>query len=365
MSVFKNFLLFSSGVTVDLIKQCPRFEVNKYMSIGMTIVFTTILSILSSYFAFYLIFDSETIAIPLSFLWGAIIFNLDRYIISSMRMGNSKWQQFLKSIPRILVAVIIATVISKPLELKIFDLEINNFLNQQKADLAYNIEKKYDAELIDIEEKKHNFRTEYKNMLSLRDKYYEEYKCECNGTCGTNVKGYGQECNDRKKRYNVYVADLEEEKKRMDSTINLLSKRELEIKDLIINEKKLTIPQRYGFIDKLKALKNIDRMSSIFIFSLFIFIETAPLLTKLLSDKGPYDNLILQHEIKFESEYRKKLDIYNNERLKNKRINDLESDLEIKSKETAMRNLIKNEAYEQYNKMRELIDAKDYKTNGN
>ena len=101
ITLVTRFFLFASGATFELIMKCPRFEVNKYASIGLTVLFTAFLSVLSSYFAFNLIFDSNSLSILLSLLWGCIIFNLDRYIVSSMRMNENKWREFFKSIPRI------------------------------------------------------------------------------------------------------------------------------------------------------------------------------------------------------------------------------------------------------------------------
>ena len=39
-----------------------------------------------------LIFDSNSLSILLSLLWGCIIFNLDRYIVSSIRMNENNWK---------------------------------------------------------------------------------------------------------------------------------------------------------------------------------------------------------------------------------------------------------------------------------
>jgi uncharacterized PurR-regulated membrane protein YhhQ (DUF165 family) len=53
-----------------------------------------------------------------------MIFNLDRYIVLSMRKDEVWYKEYLQAIPRIVLAVLIALVISKPLELKIFQKEI-------------------------------------------------------------------------------------------------------------------------------------------------------------------------------------------------------------------------------------------------
>ena len=361
ISLITKFLLFSSGTTYELINKCPRFEVNKYASIGLTVVFTAILSILSSYFAFNLIFNSNIIAIPLAVFWGCIIFNLDRYIVSSMRMNDNKWKEFLKSVPRLLIAILIAIVISKPLEIKLFDSEIETFLNKEKIELSYGVTQKYTSDITLLESKKQLLESNFQKSLMLRDKYYEEYKCECTGTCGTKVKGYGEECKSRKKRYELFLLELNQNRIKKDSIIKLYTNEELKIIALIEKQKEVILTNTYGFFDKIRALNQIDEISSFFILLIFIMIETAPLFTKLLSEKGPYDNLVLEHEIRFETDYLKQVDNYNHERTKNKKLKEMSTNLEIKSKESEIKDILKNDALERYDKMRNLVDVKKNK----
>jgi hypothetical protein len=357
ISLITRFFLFASGSTFELINKCPRFEVNKYASIGLTVLFTTFLSVLSSYYAFSLIFDSNFLAIPLSLLWGCIIFNLDRYIVSTMRMNESKWREFLKSTPRLLIAFLIAIVISKPLEIKMFDSEIETYLNKEKIELSYNVGKKYSSDLRLLESKKLLLESDFQKQLRLRDKYYEEYKCECTGTCGTKIKGYGEECKSREKRYKLFLSELETNKLKKDSIIKLHSVEERKIKELVEKEILIIKANSYGLFDKIRALNSIDKFASIFILLIFIMVETAPLLTKLLSQKGPYDNLVLEYELRFELDYLKQVDNYDNERTKNKMLKEMSTNLEIKSKESEIKSILKNDALERYDKMRNQLDS--------
>ena len=171
-----QFFLFCSGVSVDLIKKCPKFEINKYSSIGLTVLFTTGIAILSSFYAFSLIFESKTTSLILGFVWGVLIFNLDRYIISTMRPGKNKLSEFTKSIPRLIIALLIAVVISKPLEIKLFKSEINSFLTLENADKIYTVDQKYSKSFDDLNLRSETLEREYSEQVKLRDKYYEEYK---------------------------------------------------------------------------------------------------------------------------------------------------------------------------------------------
>ena len=87
-------------------------------------------------------------------------------------------------------------------------------------------------------------------------------------------------------------------------------------------------------------------------------IEIAPILTKLLSSKGPYDNLILEYERAFEINYLKAVDDFDHERFKNKKLKEMSTRFEIKSKESQIQNIIKKEAYDRYEKIREELENK-------
>src|SRR5687767_15421126 len=117
------FFWHCSGVDLELLKKCPT-ESSKYVGIGATIFFTGLFAALSGAYAMYTVFDSIIAAVAFGLVWGLMIFNLDRYIVSSMRKEGKFAREFTLAIPRILLAVIISIVIAKPLELKVFDKEI-------------------------------------------------------------------------------------------------------------------------------------------------------------------------------------------------------------------------------------------------
>ncbi len=82
----KRFFLFSSGATrliLDM-KGC-EVEHSKYVGIGVTIFFTAVLAALSGGYAMFTVFRNGWLALAFGMLWGLIIFNLDRFIVSSIR----------------------------------------------------------------------------------------------------------------------------------------------------------------------------------------------------------------------------------------------------------------------------------------
>src|SRR5688572_19332860 len=123
MKDITHFFLLCSGVNMTLLEQCPT-ERSKYAGLGATIFFTGVFAFLSASFALYTVFDNVFIAVALGVVWGLMIFNLDRYIVSGMRKEGRPVKEMLNALPRIILAVLISIVIAKPLELRIFDKEI-------------------------------------------------------------------------------------------------------------------------------------------------------------------------------------------------------------------------------------------------
>jgi len=157
MNIIQRFFIICSGADRGIIEQCPH-EWNKYSGVGATIFFTAVLASLSGGYAIYVAFESQWISCLFAILWGMVILNLDRYIVLSMRKddiptkedierhqdeNNKKllwikrkrliWNTVYMASPRIIIALIIALTISKPVELRLFkgriDLELVNMQN--------------------------------------------------------------------------------------------------------------------------------------------------------------------------------------------------------------------------------------------
>ena len=55
-------------------------------------------------------------------------FLLDWYIVSSIRKQHNPKKEFIAALPRLILAILISVVISKPLEIKLFEKEIERQL---------------------------------------------------------------------------------------------------------------------------------------------------------------------------------------------------------------------------------------------
>jgi hypothetical protein len=118
--------------------RCPTYDRVKYGGIGGVVLATGILAMLSGSYAFYAVFSPKVanalVAAPVDaptvikacvagFVWALIIFNLDRFIVSSTGDGDGTdkitWREFQGAVPRLVMAVIIGLSLSAPLEVKI------------------------------------------------------------------------------------------------------------------------------------------------------------------------------------------------------------------------------------------------------
>ena len=128
MNGFQKFLMMCSGSNLHILQKSPS-EWNKYAGIGGIVLFTAVFATLSASYAMFTVFEDVWVSAGFGILWGLMIFNLDRYIVSSIKKTGSFWNQFFMAVPRLILATFLGIVISKPLELKIFEKEVNKQLN--------------------------------------------------------------------------------------------------------------------------------------------------------------------------------------------------------------------------------------------
>ncbi|MBS1936155.1 MAG: DUF4407 domain-containing protein, partial [Bacteroidetes bacterium] len=120
-----HFLWWCAGAHQSLLKEYPS-EHARYAGLGGVLLATFVLASISAGYAIYSVFDNVGWAIAFGLIWGLIIFNFDRFLVSTMRKyGVSTHKQLWMAVPRILLALLIAITIARPLELKIFEKEID------------------------------------------------------------------------------------------------------------------------------------------------------------------------------------------------------------------------------------------------
>ena len=294
--MLKKFFILCSGADKNLIGNCSEGEQTKFIGIGATVFFTAVMAFIAGSYALYTVFDNAYIAIAFGFVWGLLIFNLDRFIVSTIRKRDSFTNEFMQATPRIALAIIIAIVISKPLEIKIFEKEINTVLLKEKNAMALN-NKKEVANYFKTDLDKNKMQADsLKSELSRKEKevagLYDSYITEAEGTKGTKKMGKGPIFKEKFAAHGIVKTELDSLKKANGAKIAAL---ETQAKTLQADlDKKVTQTQPVidgfdGLMARINALDKLPWLPSFFIMLLFFAIETAPIIAKLLSPKGEYD----------------------------------------------------------------------------
>lgn len=322
-------LYFSAGADVQLLRYCPNYDRVKLQGIGGTVMATALLACISGSYAFYTVFGPNsvnqddplspvwmTIASIFGLIWAAIIYNLDRFIVAATGHGDGtdnitpkEWRQ---AIPRLLMACLIGFMISKPLEIRIMQTEINAQLQLEQAALAdqhikdaskkrddtINVIKSSKQELVGQRDKKSQ---ELETLRIDWNKAEEAYRQEFEGRGGTRKEGFGPAATTKKNLLDQRKKVYEDTKERLDPEIKEL---ETEIKNR--NNEADKAQQRFetdlrdaehkgkqlgGLIKRIEIAEKVAPVASLFLTFMLIFIEVAPLFFKMMISLSPIDYL--------------------------------------------------------------------------
>ena len=294
--MLKQFLWICSGADTDILETSSKAEQNKFAGIGGTVFFTAIMAMIAAGYALNTVFDNVYIAALFGLIWGLLIFNLDRFIVSTIKKSDHKWKEIWQATPRILLAIIIAIVIAKPLELKIFEKEIDRVLLAEKNELALSnkvqIANLYTPEINKLENEITLLKSEIDLKEQAVDTLYETYISEAEGRKGTKLLGKGPVYKEKREKHDASLSELKSIK---ESKTKKIVEKEDQIATLLIDQKNQEastqpIIDRFdGLMARINALDQLPWSPSFFIFLLFLAIETSPIIAKLLAPKGAYD----------------------------------------------------------------------------
>ncbi len=307
-----HFLWWCAGAHQSLLKNYAS-EHAKYAGLGGVILYATfVLATLSGGYALYSDFSGNPwMAIVFGIIWGCIIFNLDRFLVSTIRKyGLSKGHQLRMIIPRIILALLIGVTIARPLEMKIFEKEIDTKVvenRHQKILLNDSLLQQENRSAMASADMERNRLGERKHLIedSLRQ-LQQAYIREADGTGGSMQRGIEgltllkQEAyRSALQRYSPELDQLARQSLYQDSLLSSIragteAKRKLYESGVAAN---------VGFLERNKALSDLSgQESSVFwatllISMLIILIEIAPVLSKLILHAGPYDVALAKDEL--------------------------------------------------------------------
>ena len=120
---FRRFVLALSGAHAQTLDLVPT-ERARFESLGWAILITSCMAAISMWFALAsAVGINGILAIPVALFWGLVIMGIDRWLVNSIPLDeNRKWAI---AVPRVLLAILLGTLISTPLVLRVFESEIN------------------------------------------------------------------------------------------------------------------------------------------------------------------------------------------------------------------------------------------------
>jgi hypothetical protein len=322
-------LWWCAGADEYFLMRSPKQDRVKYAGIGGVVLCTGFLAMISGGFAFFTAFGPKSYAmdkaegaqwwfylLTLAFavMWGLIIFNLDRFIISSTGKGDGTdkitGKEWLQAAPRLLIALILGFAISAPLEIRILKSEIDNELD--KFQKAYTAEmndasaKLFEQNKTELENNKKEvefkiaaYETELKNydiqIDALKAKKDDEMQ---------DRRAYGEGPVALAMQRNIVAKELEKNKFIEGRAADVaLHKQEL----LDANEGLKALQQKLaedrknneesshnysGLLKRIQISHEIGGWIPWVILAVFLCIEMGPIIFKMMLNKGPYDYMV-------------------------------------------------------------------------
>ncbi|MES1223284.1 MAG: DUF4407 domain-containing protein, partial [Bacteroidota bacterium] len=219
-----HFLWWCAGAHQSLLKEYPS-EHTRYAGLGGVLLATFVLASLSAGYAIYSVFNNIGWAIAFALIWGLIIFNFDRFLVSTMRKyGVSVRKQIWMAVPRIFLALLIAITIARPLELKIFEKEIDVKVaeNRHKKvllnDSLLNAESK--AILANAEQERNRLMLRKLTLEDTLHQLQQDYLHEADGTGGSHQRGIEKLTLLKQQAYNLALLQFAPELKQLGEKIS-------------------------------------------------------------------------------------------------------------------------------------------------
>ena len=311
-----RFFWKAAGGDQYLLERATYSDQIKYMCLGGIVFATGAMAGLAGGYAFYTIFEprgsaieyttslsTAILAIVFGIIWGLIIFNIDRFIVTSTGKGDGTeaitWAELKSALPRIVMGAIIALTISKPVEIRMFKTEIDIKLREkqleQQATYQAKVDKTYEAREMLLEADMTKLIAERKSLIERVTKAEQEYTDQLQGRTGAAGAGNGP----LSKALKSQLDGLNYELERFDQS-NKTQFDELKIKQEALRAEKererskneIVANGLDGLLERIKIAHEVaGGVISLFITLLFMAIELTPIFFKLMLTKTPYDYL--------------------------------------------------------------------------
>ncbi len=319
-SSMMRFFWKAAGGDRYILERSTYSDQVKYMCLGGIIVATGVMAALAGGYAFYTIFEprgsaieresvswaTTMLSIVFGAFWGLMIFNLDRFIVSSTGVGDGTeaitWGELKGAIPRLLMGAIIALTISKPVEIRMFKSEIDAALHEEQLKTRKEYEKRtranYEDRLALIDGELAKFEDNRTDLVERIKKAEQEHTDQLQGRAGAGA-GDGPLAKALERIKINLIGELEKfdnsNKERITELTNSKRMLILEMDEELAKNQQVAAGLD-GLLERIKLAHEIAGVwISLFITLLFLAIELTPIFFKLMLIKSPYD--FLKHNV--------------------------------------------------------------------
>ena len=135
VSDFTRFLWFVAGADIEMLSLCP-LDYKKYEAIGMTILMTSLVGFAAGSSAAWYFTEDALWTLVFGLFWSLLIFSIDRSLVVTLKKDPYKKSYYvLPLVFRGFLAILVAGIMSIPLELLVFNGFIQNDIENYKSDL--------------------------------------------------------------------------------------------------------------------------------------------------------------------------------------------------------------------------------------
>ncbi|WP_214107483.1 DUF4407 domain-containing protein [Acrocarpospora catenulata] len=344
-----TFLRRFTGVDEKILRSVPQ-ERSRYTSLGGIVVSSALIASTSVLGALTLLSQvSPLVLLPVAVVWGLIIANVDRFLITSLHGDNGGWSRWGNVLIRLSLAVVIGVFIAEPLTLKIFQERLDRQIMLERDQAVSLTESRYKecnplrgpapsgidctGYLLDIGDKALAVGgkvSQQENILKAAEKRLADdierretleglRDRECFGVKvkgqTTGVPGDGPKCKVRQNDLDTFlaghdIAAQETEVANLKTAIGSLGtdlataeeERAATITKKITErvEEKRQAYANIGLLDRWEALGTVAAQNGMVNFAhwllrlIFVLLDCMPIISKTLNGKTEYDRLLTQ-----------------------------------------------------------------------
>jgi len=344
----EKFLTTLAGARQEILALCP-VERLKFQNLGWAILITSGIATVSMWFALTTVMGiNAVLAFPVAVVWGLVIMGIDRWLVTSIPPRGSR--RLAIALPRLFLAILLGTLISTPITLRIFQTAIRNeivkldnsqqqnFVAQQQKDPVSQQVAKLQTQVaalqsvvnargmqpldLSADPQVRSLTAQRDSWLQKEQQYFQQWQCQLYDIPPGCKRGNGPLANAAEQNYNIAKQEVSSFSQRIQareqqlgaansaaapgrlaqaqSQLNVLrpelsnyQQQETQTRDSYYSTR-----QQNGLLANLQALDALAAQNGAvsaaryLIFLFFLVIECLPITVKLLQRPGVYEAVL-------------------------------------------------------------------------